>query len=140
MQACGLTQCCAGGDEEIFVGECSNVQDGVVLHTDRGIKLVVGWEVTIGHVAVLHGRTIGDGTLLGTSERVLNRPVVGSECMVAAGRLVPEGMMVPDGVLLLGSSARVARTLSPAERGALRIPARHYRENVERYRALTPFE
>lgn len=129
-----------GDDDEIFVGERSNVQDGAVLHTDRGIRLVVGREVTIGHMAMLHGCTIGDRTLVGIGARVLNRAVVGSDCIVGAGSLVPEGMMVPDGVVLMGSPARVARSLSPAEREALLMPAWHYVENVRRYRALKRFE
>lgn len=130
-----------GDNDDIIVGEHSNIQDGSVLHTDPGLKLRIGREVTVGHLVMLHGCTIGDGTLVGIGARVLNRAVIGAESIVAAGSLVPEGKSFPDGVMLMGSPAKVVRELNPQERKALRIPAQHYVQNAQRYRrGLVPLE
>ncbi len=128
-----------GDNDDLIIGEQSNVQDGSVVHTDPGLKVVIGREVTVGHQVMLHGCTIGDGTLVGIGARVLNRAVIGSESIVAAGALVPEGKTFPDGVMLMGVPAKVTRELSAQERQALRIPAQHYVQNAQRYRrALQP--
>ncbi len=128
-----------GDNDDLIVGEQSNVQDGSVVHTDPGLKVVIGREVTVGHQVMLHGCMIGDGTLVGIGARVLNRAVIGAESIVAAGALVPEGKTFPDGVMLMGVPAKVVRELSAQERQALRIPAQHYVQNAQRYRrALQP--
>lgn len=124
-----------GDNDELLIGERSNVQDGAVLHTDPGLKLVVGRGVTVGHMAMLHGCTIGDGALIAIGARVLNGARIGAESIVAAGALVTEGKVFPDGVMLMGSPAKVVRDLSPQQREALRIPAIVYNNNAKRYRS-----
>jgi len=123
-----------GDNDDIIVGENSNVQDGSVLHTDPGIKLTIGSGCTIGHQVMLHGCTIGDNSLVGIQSVVLNRAVIGRNCMVGAGSLVPEGKQFPDGVLLMGSPARVVRELSAAEIQMLQLLSQVYVKNAQRYR------
>jgi carbonic anhydrase/acetyltransferase-like protein (isoleucine patch superfamily) len=124
-----------GDNDELIVGENSNVQDGSVLHTDPGIKLSIGRNCTIGHQVMLHGCSIGDGSLIGIQSVVLNRAVIGRNCIVGAGSLVPEGKQFPDGVLLLGSPAKVVRELTPAELKMLEQVAQVYVHNAQRYRS-----
>lgn len=114
----------------IQLGAGSNVQDGAVLHADPGFPLVVGARVTIGHRAVLHGCTVGDGTLIGIGAIVLNGAHIGHNCLVAAGALVTEGKTFPDGVLIVGSPAVVKRSLSEAQIQALEASAAHYIDNA----------
>lgn len=123
-----------GDNDDISVGENSNVQDGSVLHTDPGIKLTIGRDCTIGHQVMLHGCTIGDGSLVGIQSVVLNRAVIGKNSLVGAGSLVPEGKQFPDGVLLMGSPAKVVRELSPAEIQMLQQIPKIYVRNAQRYR------
>lgn len=123
-----------GDNDDLVIGERSNVQDGSVLHTDPGLKLVIGREVTIGHCVMLHGCTIGDGTLVGIGARVLNGAKIGAESIVAAGSLVPERKQFPDGVMLMGSPAQVVRALAPAERKNLRAFSAIYVKHAQRYR------
>ena len=118
----------------IRIGRASNVQDGSVLHTDTGIALAVGEGVTIGHQVMLHGCTIGDGTLVGIQSVVLNGARIGRWSIVGAGTLVPEGKEYPDGVLLVGSPARVVRELTPEQIERLRFSSRHYVEQQQRHR------
>lgn len=99
-------------NEPIEVGEGSNVQDGAVLHTDPGYPLTIGKHVTIGHQAMLHGCTIGDGALIGIQAVVLNGAVIGKNCLVGAGAVVTEGKEFPDNSLILGAPAKVVRELS----------------------------
>ena len=130
-----------GDNDDIVVGENSNVQDGSVLHTDPGIKLTIGKGCTIGHQVMLHGCTIGDNTLIGIQSVVLNRAVIGRNCLVAAGSLVTEGKQFPDGVMLMGSPAKVVRELSPAEIQMLGQLSKIYVQNAQRYREqLRPLE
>ena len=124
-----------GDNDDIIVGENSNVQDGSVLHTDPGIKLLIGRGCTIGHQVMLHGCSIGDHSLVGIQSVVLNRAVIGKNSMVGAGSLVPEGKQFPDGVLLLGSPAKVVRELSPAEIQMLQMLSQVYVKNAQRYRS-----
>jgi carbonic anhydrase/acetyltransferase-like protein (isoleucine patch superfamily) len=123
-----------GDNDDISVGENSNVQDGSVLHTDPGVKLTIGKGCTIGHQVMLHGCSIGDNTLVGIQSVVLNRAVIGKNCLVGAGSLVAEGKQFPDGVLLLGSPAKVVRELSPAEIQMLQMVSQIYVKNAQRYR------
>src|SRR4051795_9984448 len=101
-----------GDNDTITVGKSSNVQEGAVLHTDPGLPLKVGENVTIGHQAMLHGCTIGDGSLIGIQAVILNNAVIGKNCLVGAGAVITEGKEFPDGSLILGAPAKVVRTLS----------------------------
>lgn len=128
--------CVVRGDNDLItIGEHSNVQDGSVLHTDTGFKLAIGREVTIGHQVMLHGCTIGEGSLIGIQSIVLNGVKIGKNSIVGAGSLVPEGREYPDNVLILGSPAVVKRELQPAEYQRIRFGATHYVQNAARYRA-----
>ncbi len=123
-----------GDNDRISVGRNSNVQDASVLHTDHDTPLTIGDNVTIGHQVVLHGCTIGDGSLVGIGSVVLNRARIGRNSIVGAGSLVPEGKEFPDGVLLVGSPARVVRELTPAQIERLRFSSQHYVEQQQRHR------
>ncbi|MET0210441.1 MAG: gamma carbonic anhydrase family protein [Burkholderiaceae bacterium] len=101
-----------GDNEPITIGENSNVQEGTVMHTDPGYPLEIGKNVTIGHQAMLHGCTVGDGSLIGIQAVVLNGARIGKGCLVGAGALVTEGKEFPDHSLILGSPAKVVRTLT----------------------------
>lgn len=100
-----------GDNEPITIGRNSNVQEGAVLHTDPGAPLQVGEGVTVGHQAMLHGCTIGDGSLIGIQAVVLNKAVIGKNCLVGAGAIVTEGKEFPDGSLILGAPAKAVRQL-----------------------------
>ena len=117
-----------GDNELIHVGRRSNVQEGVVLHTDVGYPLVVGEGVTIGHQAMLHGCHIGDNTLIGIQAVVLNGAKIGKNCLVGAGALITEGKEFPDNSLIIGSPAKVARTLTDEQLEGLRRSAQTYAE------------
>lgn len=104
-----------GDNEPIVIGAKSNVQEGAVLHTDVGAPLTVGECVTIGHQAMLHGCTVGDGALIGIQAVVLNHAKIGRNCLVGAGAIVTEGKEFPDNSLILGAPAKVVRTLTPEE-------------------------
>jgi carbonic anhydrase/acetyltransferase-like protein (isoleucine patch superfamily) len=104
-----------GDNERITVGENSNVQEGTVMHTDIGYPLTLGRGVTVGHQAMLHGCTVGDGSLIGIQAVILNGAVIGKGCLVGAGALVTEGKQFPDHSLILGSPAKVVRTLTPED-------------------------
>lgn len=101
-----------GDNEAIRIGQHSNVQEGAVLHADPGFALTVGQGVTIGHQAMLHGCTIGDGALIGIQAVVLNGAVIGNNCLVGAGAIVTEGKVFPDNSLILGAPAKVVRELT----------------------------
>jgi carbonic anhydrase/acetyltransferase-like protein (isoleucine patch superfamily) len=124
-----------GDDALITIGEGSNVQDGSVLHSDPGLPLTLGRYVTVGHMVMLHGCTIGDNSLIGIGAVVLNNARIGNNCLVGAGSLVPEGKEYPDGSLILGTPARVVRQLGPAELQIIRASAEHYVHNIKRYRS-----
>jgi len=123
-----------GDNDLIAIGARSNVQDGSVLHTDHGIALSLGEDVTIGHQVMLHGCTVGDGTLIGIQSVVLNGARIGRHCLVGAGSLVTEGKVFPDGVLIVGRPARVVRELTPAQIERLRASTAHYVEQARRHR------
>jgi len=126
--------CVLRGDNDwIEVGERSNIQDGCVLHTDAGIPLTVGRDVTIGHRVMLHGCTIGDNSLVGIGSTVLNRAVIGRNTIVGANSLVTENQAFPDGSLVFGSPAKVVRALTGAEIASITESAAHYVDNAARY-------
>ena len=122
-----------GDNERISLGANSNVQDGSVLHTDLGFPLEIGRDVSIGHQVMLHGCTIGDGTLVGIQSVILNGARIGRNSLVGAGSLVPEGKQFPDGVLILGSPAKVVRELSPEQISRLQATAGHYVSQQQRH-------
>ena len=123
-----------GDNDLISIGERSNIQDNAVLHTDQGFKLAIGREVTVGHQAMLHGCTVGDGSLIGIGAIILNRAVIGKSCIVAAGALVPEGREYPDRSLIMGSPAKVTRQLNDEEVAALLGFAEGYVKRSKRFR------
>ncbi len=123
-----------GDGDEIAVGDGTNIQDRVVIHADPGFPCRIGREVTVGHGAILHGCTVGDGALIGMGAILMNGSVVGEGAIVGAGSLLPEGRTVPPGALALGQPASVRRDLTPAERSAGRLGAAHYAELAGRYR------
>jgi len=123
-----------GDADRIVIGEGSNVQDGAVLHVDPGYPLTLGRHVTVGHKAMLHGCTVGDGSLIGINAVVLNGARIGRHCIIGANALVREGMEVPDGSLVLGTPARVRRSLTEEEQQQLILQAEHYVANGRRYR------
>lgn len=125
-----------GDNEPILIGEGSNIQEGAVLHNDPGFPLVVGKDVTIGHQAMLHGCTVGDGSLIGIQAVVMNGAVIGRGCLVAAGALVTEGKQFPDNSLILGAPAKAVRQLSEDEVLNLRSNATDYVERSQLHKAL----
>jgi len=128
-----------GDNEPITVGEDTNIQENSVLHTDMGEPLTLGRGVTVGHMAMLHGCTVGDYSLIGIGAVVLGRARIGNNCLVGAGALITEGKEFPDGSLIVGSPARVVRQLAPGQIAALKGSAEHYVQNWKRFaRDLRP--
>ncbi len=124
-----------GDNEPISVGEGTNIQENSVLHTDWGYPLTIGTNCTIGHKAMLHGCTIGDGTLIGMGATVLNGAKIGRGCLIGACALITEGKEIPDGSLVMGSPGKVVRMLDDAARARLLVGAANYRANAARFRA-----
>jgi carbonic anhydrase/acetyltransferase-like protein (isoleucine patch superfamily) len=124
-----------GDNEPIVIGRESNVQEGAVLHTDPGCPLTVGEGVTVGHQAMLHGCTVGDGALIGMQAIVLNRALIGARCLVGAGALVTEDKQFEAGHLIIGSPAVAKRALTPEQLAGLAHSARNYAERAQRYKA-----
>lgn len=124
-----------GDNETIDIGDRSNVQDGAVLHVDPGFPMRVGVNVTIGHQAMLHGCTIGDGSLVGIQAIILNNASIGRDCLVAAGAVVLEGKVFPDRSLIVGAPARVVRELTDEDIASLRRAANVYVERGKAFKA-----
>lgn len=128
-----------GDNDPITIGENANVQDGAILHTDHGAPLTLGANVTVGHLAMLHGCTIGDNSLIGIGAVVLNHAVIGKNCIIGAKALIPEGKVIPDNSLVMGAPGKVVREISDVQAQILIGSALHYVENWKRYKAeLTP--
>jgi carbonic anhydrase/acetyltransferase-like protein (isoleucine patch superfamily) len=128
-----------GDNDPITVGENSNVQDNCVLHTDFGEPLVIGDNVTIGHMVMLHGCTVGDGSLIGIGAVVLGRARIGRQCLIGARSLITEGKEIPDRSVVMGAPGKVVRTLSESEGEALAAGAMHYVANWKRFKSgLSP--
>lgn len=123
-----------GDNEPITVGENSNVQDGSVLHTDHGVPLTIGKNVTIGHQAMLHGCTIGDESLIGIKATVLNHAVIPTHCLVGAHALVTERKTFEPGQLITGVPAKAARPLDEAQLQTLKMSAASYVANWQRFK------
>jgi carbonic anhydrase/acetyltransferase-like protein (isoleucine patch superfamily) len=124
-----------GDTSTIHIGENSNIQDASVLHADVGMPLHIGNNVTVGHQVMLHGCTVGDGSLIGIGAVVLNGAKIGKGCLVGAGSLVTEGKEFPDGSMILGSPAKVVKQLTPAQMDGLLQSAKHYVDNANRFKA-----
>ncbi|WP_444666052.1 gamma carbonic anhydrase family protein [Cereibacter changlensis] len=124
-----------GDNEEIRVGQGSNVQENCVLHTDMGFPLSIGENCTIGHKAMLHGCSIGEGSLIGMGATVLNGARIGRGCLIGAGALITEGKEIPDFSLVKGAPGKVVRDLSEEEIARLLRSAEGYRANMRRFRA-----
>ncbi len=122
-----------GDNEMITLGKGSNVQENCVLHTDMGFPLLIGSGCTIGHKAILHGCTIGDGSLIGMGATVLNGAVIGRNCLIGAGALITEGKDIPDGSLVMGTPGRVIRSLDAAAIAGLANSAKGYQNNARRF-------
>ncbi len=123
-----------GDTATIRIGSGSNIQDGSVLHADVGKPLTIGSNVTVGHKVMLHGCTVGDGSLIGIGAVVLNGARIGKGCIVGAGALVTEGKEFPDGSMIIGSPAKAVRELTPEQSEGLRQSALHYVANAQRFR------
>lgn len=121
-------------NEAISIGEGVNVQDGSVLHADPGFPLTLAKDVSVGHMALLHGCTVGEASLVGMGSIIMNGVVIGKHSIVGAGALIPEGKTFPDGVLIIGSPGKVVRELKPEEIAAIREIALRYAERGQRYR------
>jgi carbonic anhydrase/acetyltransferase-like protein (isoleucine patch superfamily) len=124
-----------GDSAALRIGKGSNVQDGSMVHADPGFPVTLGENVTVGHHVMLHGCTVGDGSLIGIKSVVLNGAKIGRNCLVGAGSLVTEGKEFPDGSMIMGSPAKVVRELNAEQIAGLGRAAQHYVENAQRFRA-----
>jgi carbonic anhydrase/acetyltransferase-like protein (isoleucine patch superfamily) len=122
-----------GDNEPIIIGARSNIQEMSTLHTDMGYPLEIGEDCTIGHNAILHGCTVGDGTLVGMGSVILNGASIGRGCLIGAKALVTEGKTFPDNSLIVGSPAKAIRTLEPEAIAGVLASAKHYVENWRRF-------
>lgn len=123
-----------GDTETIRIGEATNIQDGSVLHSDFGKPLTIGRQVTVGHKVMLHGCTVGDGSLIGIGAVVLNGARIGRNCIVGAGALVTEGKEFEDGSMILGSPAKAVKSLTAEQQAGLALSAQHYVVNAQRFK------
>jgi carbonic anhydrase/acetyltransferase-like protein (isoleucine patch superfamily) len=124
-----------GDNEPISIGANSNVQDGTVMHTDPGFPLILGAHVSVGHQAMLHGCTVGEGSLIGIQAVVMNAAVVGKGCLVGAGAVLTERKVFADGTLILGAPGKVVRELTEEERANLLKVAANYSSRATYYRS-----
>mgnify|MGYP003396867696 FL=1 len=122
-----------GDNDFIRVGENCSIQDNCVVHADPGFPVTIGRDVTVGHMAMVHGCTIGDGTLIAIKSVVLHGAVLGKEPLIGANALIPEGKVIPDRSLVLGSPGKVMRQLSDADVARIREGVSHYVEKITRY-------
>ncbi|MCK9382092.1 MAG: gamma carbonic anhydrase family protein [Sulfuritalea sp.] len=123
-----------GDNDTITIGANSNIQDGSVLHVDEGVPLTLGANVTVGHLVMLHGCTIGDESLIGIKTVILNNAVIGRHCIIGANSLIPEGKVIPERSLVMGSPGKVVRQLTDDEVARLHDAAQGYVANALRYR------
>jgi carbonic anhydrase/acetyltransferase-like protein (isoleucine patch superfamily) len=124
-----------GDDDTITIGENSQLQDGCVVHVDPGVPVTLGKGVSVGHMAMLHGCTIGDGSLIGIKSVILNGAKVGRNCLIGANTLIAEGKEIPDGSLVVGSPGRIVRQLTPEEIKGINSFADWYVKQFNRYKA-----
>ena len=123
-----------GDNTRLHIGARTNIQDGAVLHSDAGQPLTLGDDVTVGHQAMLHGCTVGDGSLIGIQAIVLNGARIGKSCLVGAGAVVTEGKQFEDGWLIIGAPARAVRPLTPQQLDGLARSAAGYVAKAQRFR------
>ncbi len=130
-----------GDNELITVGRGSNVQDNCVLHTDPGFPLIIGPEVTVGHLAMLHGCTIGEGSLIGIGAVILNGARIGRNCLIGAKALIPKGKEIPDNALVMGIPGKIVGEVSPEQARTIRAETAKYVRHWQRYKAgLQPID
>jgi len=122
-----------GDNEPINIGERSNIQDNSILHTDPGCPLDIGREVIVGHRVMLHGCTIGDGSLIGIGATILNRAKIGKNCLIGAHALITEGKEIPDNSMVIGAPGKIVKTLNENQIAMLRLNAEIYVRNAERF-------
>ena len=123
-----------GDNEPIVIGDGSNVQECCVLHTDPGFPLTIGRNVTVGHQVMLHGCTIGEGSLIGIKAVMMNHVRIGRNCLIGANTLITEGKEIPDRSLVIGSPGKIVRQLTDEEVAVLLWNADHYVSNFKRYK------
>ncbi|MET0294020.1 MAG: gamma carbonic anhydrase family protein [Phenylobacterium sp.] len=123
-----------GDNDPIVIGENSNIQDGSVLHTDMGSPLIIGANVTVGHMVMMHGCTIGEGSLIGIGSIILDRASIGKNCLIGANCLITEGKVIPDNSLVMGAPGRVVRELSPEQAARVASGAGGYVKNWQRFK------
>tara|TARA_B100000212_G_scaffold111312_1_gene82853 strand:+ start:10 stop:525 length:516 start_codon:yes stop_codon:yes gene_type:complete len=129
-------QCTIRGDNEpIIIGAGSNIQEHSVIHTDPGCPCTIGKNVTIGHMAMLHGCKIGDGSLIGIGAVILNNAKIGKNCIIGAKALITEGSVIPDGSLVMGIPGKIKKELDAEEQRIPQLNADFYVENYKRYKA-----
>jgi carbonic anhydrase/acetyltransferase-like protein (isoleucine patch superfamily) len=122
-----------GDNDLITLGERSNIQDSCVLHTDVGVPLTIGRDVTVGHMVMLHGCTIGDASLIGIKSVILNHAQIGKQCLIGANTLITEGKVIPDRSLVMGAPGKVIRQLTDAEVARVWENADHYVQHFKTY-------
>ena len=123
-----------GDNDPIEVGENSNIQDGSVLHTDHGVPLTIGKDVTVGHMVMLHGCTIADETLIGIGSTILNGAKIGKNCIIGAHSLIPEGKEIPDNSLVMGAPGKVVKELTSQQIQVIKGSAQVYVDNWKRFK------
>lgn len=119
-------------NDTITIGENSNVQERCVLHVDPGEPLTIGRNVTIGHMAMLHGCTIGDNSLIGIGAIVMGRAIIGKNCLIGAGALITEGKVIPDNSVVMGAPGKVVNEVGDGQAAALTMSAESYVQNWKR--------
>ena len=120
-------------NEPIFVGEGSNIQDGSIIHTDPGFSTSIGKYVTVGHMVMLHGCEIGDGSLIGIGSVILNGAKIGKNCIIGAKALITENKEIPDNSLVMGSPGKIIREVTEEEKKAVIENTKHYQDNWKKY-------
>jgi carbonic anhydrase/acetyltransferase-like protein (isoleucine patch superfamily) len=123
-----------GDNDNITIGANTSIQDNCVVHADPGFPVNIGRDVTVGHMAMVHGCSVGDGTLVGIKSVILNGAVIGKNCLIGANALVPEGKVIPDRSLVLGSPGKIMRQLSDEDIARIQEGVHHYVEKIKRYR------
>jgi carbonic anhydrase/acetyltransferase-like protein (isoleucine patch superfamily) len=122
-----------GDSDDIIIGEETNIQDGAVLHTDPGIRLILGRGVTVGHHAMVHGCEVGDYSLIGINSVILNNAKIGKYCTIGANALVTQGQEIPDYSVVLGSPGKVVRQIDPGKGASLEESAANYVRKAREY-------
>jgi len=122
-----------GDVARITIGPRTNVQDNAVIHCDTGVPNTIGSDITIGHGAIVHGRSVGDGCLIGMHATLLGGSVIGKQCLIAAGAVVPPGLVVPDRMVVMGVPGKIVRPIKPEELEEMRINVEHYVEAARDY-------